>query len=129
MLCTVVFRELRKRGERRIAFSTRNPSLFANNPDIDVLIDNTSTRAGRWKQEGLVFEYLTYSRYDAATDRDSAPAENFLVTLCRVAGISGEVKLRPYMHVTPRERMDGLLASDQITIQSSGMSVVFLPCA
>ena len=48
-------------------------------------------------------------------------AEPILLTMCRVAGISGEVALRPYLFLRPSELAKGRLFEKQIVIQSSGL--------
>jgi len=125
LLCTTVFRELRKRGHHRIAFSTQYPDLFQHNPDLDAVVSSTRPRVWRWLHEGLPLVRLGYANHDPATDRDEPLTEHLLAKLCRVAGISGEIQLRPYLCLTPAELAAGRVAENQIAIQSSGMSAAF----
>src|ERR1700689_895863 len=38
MLCTVVLRELRKRGQKKIWMMSKNPELFEKNSDVDRVV-------------------------------------------------------------------------------------------
>jgi len=125
LMCSTVFRELRKRRMRGIVFATQYPSLFFGNPDLDAVIYHENPRLNRWMHEGLRFVRLGYGHYDPATDKDGAPAENVLAALCRIAGITGVVELRPYLYLTPEERNAGLFGKDQIAIQSSALAAFY----
>lgn len=122
LLCTTVFHELRQRGARGIVFTTQYPGLFQGNPDLDTVIDCPRPRLGRWLREGLPFVRLGYARYDLATDQDEPLTEHVLARICRVAGITGPVALRPYLFLTPEEIAGGHLAENQIVIQSSALA-------
>ncbi|HEY3901265.1 MAG TPA: glycosyltransferase family 9 protein [Chthoniobacter sp.] len=125
LMCSTVFRELRRRHVHGIVFTTRAPDLFQGNPDLDVVIPQKNSRFDRWLREGLEFTRLGYGHYHPETDKDDAPNEHVLAALCRVAGISGPIKLRPYLHLTPKERTAGRLAENQIIVQSSAQSATF----
>jgi hypothetical protein len=122
LLCTTVFHELRRRGARGIAIAAQHPSLFWNNPDVDAVVSHPRPRLNRWLREGLSFVCLGYANYDAATDRDEPPSEHILAKICRVAGLTGDVQLRPYLFLTDSELRRGRLAENQIVMQSSGRS-------
>jgi ADP-heptose:LPS heptosyltransferase len=47
--------------------------------------------------------------------------EHFLASMCRMAGISGEVALRPYLFLRPEELAAGRCFDRQIVIQSAGL--------
>jgi ADP-heptose:LPS heptosyltransferase len=120
-MCTTVFHELRKRGARGIVFTTRHPSLFQVNPDLDNVLHYQRPRVNRWMQEGLPFRRLGYAPYDPETDRDEPLTEHVLKRICRVAGLTGAVDLRPYLFLTPPELASGRLGDQQIVMQSSGL--------
>jgi ADP-heptose:LPS heptosyltransferase len=122
LMCSTVFHELRRRDVRRIAFTTRFPELFQGNPDLDAIIPHKNTRLNHWIREGLEFTRLGYGHYHLETDKDDEPTEHVLAALCRIAGISGSIELRPYLYLTPEEHAAGHLAENQIVIQSSGLS-------
>jgi ADP-heptose:LPS heptosyltransferase len=122
LMCTTVFRELRKRGKRSLAIATRNPGLFEKNPDVDKIIRQTDSRFNRWGRAGLPLVTLAHSGYDAARDLDLPPDEHILIRMCRLAGIGGPVELRPYIFLTPAELAAGRLADNQVAIQSTGLA-------
>ncbi len=125
LMCSMVFRELRKRGKRSLAIVTRNPGLFEKNPDVEKIIRQSDTRLGRWGRAGLPVVSLAHTGYDAARDLDLPPDEHILIRMCRLAGIAGPVELRPYIFLTPAELAAGKLADNQVAIQSTGMAAPF----
>ncbi|MEP6669627.1 MAG: glycosyltransferase family 9 protein [Chthoniobacter sp.] len=122
LLCTAVFHELRKRRARGIVVNTQHSDLFRGSPDVDAVIDCPRPRLSRWLREGLPFVPLSYADYDPVTDRDQPPAEHVLAIICRLAGLTGQVALRPYLFLAPEERAAGRLADKQIVMQSSGQA-------
>ena len=125
LMCTTVFRELKKRSARRIAITTMHPDLFAKNPDVDKVIHHPHPRLHRWLQNGLPLVRLGYSAYDPVRDADEPLAENVLIKLLRLARVTGDVELRPYIFLTPSEFSAGKLAREQIVMQSSGMAAPY----
>lgn len=112
LLCTCVFRELKKRGEQNIVFRTMYPSLFQGNPDVDISIRKKVPIIAGIMIYGLNFFQLTYF----------VPLkEHFLASMCRMAGVTGEVALRPYLFLRPNELAAGRLFERQIVIQSAGI--------
>jgi ADP-heptose:LPS heptosyltransferase len=122
LMCTTVFRELRKRGKRSVAMITRNPGLFEKSPDVEKIIRQTDARLNRWGRAGLPTLTLAHSGYDPARDADVPPDEHILIRMCRLAGIGGPVELRPYIFLTPAELAAGRLAENQVAIQSTGLA-------
>jgi len=112
LLCTTVFRELKKRGEPRIVVRSGYRSLFQNNPDVDVVIRKKIPVIAPLAIHGLNLLQLTY--YVPLT-------EHVLASMCRTAGVSGEVALRPYFFLRPDEVTAGRLFERQIVIQSAGL--------
>jgi ADP-heptose:LPS heptosyltransferase len=112
LLCTCVFRELKKRGEPNLVFRTMYPSLVQGNPDVDIIIRKKIPIFAGVMIYGLNFFQLTYF----------VPLkEHFLASMCRMAGVTGEVALRPYLFLRPNELAAGRLFARQIVIQSSGI--------
>jgi ADP-heptose:LPS heptosyltransferase len=122
LMCTTVFRELRKRSKRSLAIVTRNPGLFEKSPDVDKIIRLTDSRFNRWGRAGLPLLSLAHSGYDAARDADLPPDEHILIRMCRLAGVTGPVELRPYIFLTPAELAAGRLAENQVALQSTGLA-------
>jgi ADP-heptose:LPS heptosyltransferase len=112
LLCTTVFRELKKRGETRVAVRSNYPELFRGNPDVDVVVRKKIPIIAGMTIHGLNLFQLTYF----------VPLkEHFLASMCRMAGIGGEVALRPYLFLRPDEMTAGRLFDRQIVIQSAGL--------
>ena len=122
LMCTTVFRELRKRGARGIVFTTQHPTLFQGNPNLDAVIHHAHPRLDRWLREGFPFVRLGYAQYDPGADRDEPVVEHVLTKICRLAGIGGHVDLRPYVYLTPAELAAGRLSGNQIVVQTSGLA-------
>jgi hypothetical protein len=119
LMCTAVFRELKKRGAGRIAATTQHPGLFQHNPDVDAILFHPRPRLNRWLREGLPFLRLGYAAYDPVRDADAPLDEHVLIKICRLAGVAGTIALRPYLYLTPEELTSGKIAERQIVIQSS----------
>ena len=122
LLCSCVFRELKKRGTRGIALATPHAPLFERNNDVDEIIPIRNTPSDKWLQLGLPLLRMAYTNYNPMTDGDEPPAEHILIKLLRLAGIKGPVELRPYMFLTKEEFAAGKLAEGQVVMQSSGLS-------
>ncbi len=112
LLCTAVFRELKTRGETRIIMRTFYHDIFIGNPDVDKLIRKKIPLLAPALIHGLNLFQLTYV----------VPLkEHFLASMCRLAGITGEVALRPYLFLRPDELAGGRLFDRQIVFQSAGV--------
>lgn len=121
LMCTTIFRELKKRGRSSIAMATRHPGLFQNNADVDKVISHSNQRMCDWLTLGLPLKRMGYSEYDPMTDRDTPLDEHVLIKLCKLAGIGGPVELRPYLFLTEEEFTAGRHAKEQVVIQSSAL--------
>ncbi len=112
LLCTCVFKELKKRGEKNIVVRSQYPALFQGNPDVDRIIRKKIPVFAGTMIHGLNLLQLSYS---------VPTAQHILLTMCQAAGISGEVGLRPYLYLNSKEVATGRLFDRQIVIQSSGL--------
>ncbi len=121
LMCSTVFREIRKRSKKSIAVITRSPGLFERNPDVEKIIRESDATLNRWGRAGLPVKTLAHSGYDPVRDLDQPPNEHVLIRMCRLAGITGPVELRPYIFLTPEELAAGKIAQDQVVLQSTGM--------
>ena len=97
LLCTTVFRELKKRGEPRIVIRSHYAELFQGNPDVDVVIRKKLPIVAPLMIHGLNFLQLRYPNHPEPI------TEHIIVTMCRMAGISGDVLLRPYIFLSAAE--------------------------
>ena len=120
LLCTTVLREARKRG-RPFAMMTNHPSLFEHNGDPTGIIpvDDYLAKALRMLGSSVVQPYYT-SADPLEPDRDVFAGGHILRRMCELADLTGEVALRPYLHLAPAEVATGLRAEGQIAIQSTG---------
>jgi ADP-heptose:LPS heptosyltransferase len=112
LLCTAVFRELKKRGEPKIVMRTFYGELFEGNPDVNTIIRKKIPIVGPLMVHGLNLVQITH---------ELLWKEHFIITLCRSANITGEVSLRPYVSLRPAEIATGRLFDRQIVIQSSAL--------
>jgi hypothetical protein len=122
LLCTAVFRELKKRGEPHIVMRSRYRSLFQGNPDVDVVIREKIPVIAPLMIHGLNFLQLRYQQAPC-----EPIVEHIIITMCRLVGITGAVELRPYIFLRPAELVAGRLFERQIVIQSSGLGAVNYP--
>ena len=118
---TLVFRELKKRGVRGVAMATAHPALFAQNSDVDQIIQRHGGRAG-WGELGLPLVPLGETKYDPMRDADTPPTHHELIVMCRLAGIGGPVELRPYLFLTQKEFAAGKISAQQVVMQSSNLT-------
>jgi ADP-heptose:LPS heptosyltransferase len=122
LLCTALFRELRKRGQSGLWMMSGHPPLFEGNADIDAVVPRDwryPVLAKRWGGRSVMPDY---AQIIEAEDRSIPPKRHIISCMCERAEISGEVTLRPYMYLTPEEKSRGQLAARQIAIQSSILS-------
>jgi hypothetical protein len=119
LLCSTVLREARLRG-LPFAMMTSRPALFANNPDPSALlpVDDYHARLLRALGRRVIQPYYAASD-PAEPDRDVFADGHILARMCSLAGLEGEIALRPYFHLTEAERAAGRRAPRQIAFQTS----------
>jgi hypothetical protein len=122
LLCTAVFRELRRRQLDGLWMMSSHPEIFRGNPDIDAVVPMHYSYPELAQRHGGRSVFPDYATIIESEDRSVPPKRHIISCMCQATGISGEVSLRPYFHLTPRERAKGLLASRQIAVQSSILS-------
>ena len=116
ILCTAVARELKKRGAGRIWQLTRHPELLAGNTDVlPVPVDFRLRRL--CAAFGIPCPELEYPH---------PPPAHLIATLCKEVGVTGEIELRPYVHLTGSEKQAGhVTARPAVAMQTSSMSARF----
>jgi ADP-heptose:LPS heptosyltransferase len=119
LMCTAVFREMKKRGSGKITMATRQAGLFERNPDVDEIIAYPDSWLERCLQHGLPVRPLTYTQYDPLRDADAPPADHALIRMFQLAGVGGPVELRPYLNLTKAEFAAGKLGENQVVMQST----------
>ena len=124
LLCTVVCRELAKRGRARTWMLSEYPEMFANNPDIEL-----SLRVGypgvRWWIETFKLNVrgMVYASYEGG--RDAPPPVHIITEMCRRMGLAGEIEKRPYLCLTRQEKARAGSYHGAIAIQSSGLAAIY----
>ncbi len=116
LMLSAVFREWRCRGRRGLWVMTGAPELFAGNSDVDHVVPCLEEFVIALRRVGVTVAHCHYHRYDAVTDRDEAPGEHYIAAMCRGAGLTGEVRLRPYLALGEFERQQGRIGPDQVVI-------------
>jgi hypothetical protein len=122
LLCTAVARELKKREAGKLVIFSNHGSLFEHNPDIAAVYNLGYPTIGRRRYAGYNCIIPQFSDYDPESDTDSFQREHVITTMCRIAGITGGIELRPYLSLTPEERLKGSLLDRQVVIQSAGLA-------
>jgi ADP-heptose:LPS heptosyltransferase len=122
LLCTVVLRELKKRGQKKIWMMSKNPELFEKNGDVDQVVPIDDRLWGYVTRFKKKWQHLEYSRFDPEKDMSAPPEQHIIAELCRRAGIQGEIALHPYFHLEEEERARASWASDMVAVQSSGLA-------
>ena len=116
LLCSTVARELKNRGTKSIWQLTAHPELFAGNRDVIAVPADFRIRR-LCEMFGVAFIELEYPE---------PPAQHLITTLCKAAGIRGEIELRPYVVLSEAERRAGHVASrPQIAIQTATLAARF----
>jgi hypothetical protein len=122
LLCTAVLREARKRG-RPFTMMTARPELFLGNADPAAVIPIDDYFVAGLRRIGACVVQPYYVRKDHADpQRDRLPRRHIIAEMCALAGLTGSVALRPYLHLTDAERAAGRKFPRQITIHSSGLA-------
>jgi ADP-heptose:LPS heptosyltransferase len=122
LMLTTVARELKRRGCRRVLILCHDsPALYLHNRDVDATAI-LGSRAPRWVFTSLAgnrnFWLEGMIKYDPL-NASSPPPEPSLAYMCRKAGITGWVDLRPYITLSGPERTWGATYRGCIAIQSS----------
>ena len=122
LMCTAVLHEMRRRGARGLWMMTRFAELFAGNPDVDRVVPFDERYHGLLRVVKGRSWYAHYGGHDEVADQSPIPRQHILALLCHACGITGDVTLRPYLHLTESERNAGRLRPRQIALHSSGLS-------
>ncbi len=123
LMLSTVARELKRRGRRRVFVITRFPEIFRGNADVDGAAVGGSGLSRLYV--GLASEHpmwLTYLiNYDLETEHRDQPPDPILAYLCRMAGITGRVELRPYITLSEAEIAQAAPYRGCIAVQSGGL--------
>ncbi|GJG87923.1 hypothetical protein tb265_31040 [Gemmatimonadetes bacterium T265] len=123
LLCTAIFRELRRRGRDRFWTASKYAQLYARNADVSVVAPLLPRIGLLLRRLGVQVVHPWYTSYHPAFDRDDPMPEQHLISLmCQKAGITGTVALRPYLTLGDDEVRLGRRVKRQVAIQSSGLN-------
>lgn len=122
ILLSSVAREIKKRNDLvKVSIFTNYHELFYLNKDIHSTWTPRFNIFERRKYCGYRCITPYYCQYDASLDYDIYQSNEHLITsMCRIAGVSGTVELKPNITLTPEEKSQGFLRKRQVVIQSSG---------
>lgn len=120
LLCTIVLRELRKRDSRGVWMMTSHPDLFTNNADVDAVVERNGLYPVLTRKMRGESRILHYVQTVPELDEDEQPDSHIAAIMCKKAGISGEIAIRPYVYLTESEKRRGRIVENQIAIHSSG---------
>jgi ADP-heptose:LPS heptosyltransferase len=121
MLCTVVLRELKKRGRKKIWMMSKNPELFEDNHDVDLVVPIDDRFRLYVQALGKKWQPLEYASVDRDKDMSLPPNRHIIAELCWRAGIRGPVALHPYFYIRNEEKEKAAWADGMVAIQSSGL--------
>ena len=119
LLCTTVLHEARRRNTP-FAMMTNRPELFTGNSDPQAIIPIDDYYAQTLRRLGSRVVQPYYVRPDLShASRDVLPPHHIIAEMCRLAGLTGTITLRPYLTLSDAERHSGRLFPRQIILQSS----------
>lgn len=121
LLCTAVFRELTKRGQKNIWIMSEHPELFSGNPDVAKVIPIDEYYGRGLELLGSRYKALHYGSVELVTDRTLPPTRHVIAEMCASAGIDGDVSLRPYFHPGTTAKAQTINGKTLVAIQSSGL--------
>lgn len=121
LLMATVAHEFHKRGITDYAIMSRYPELFMHNPCVRSVIPSDDDLIRFIRQIGGWAGRLTYGQRGIDHIARGNSPEHIIVSLCRDAGLSGSVHLRPYVFLSECELSAGRLADNQIVIHSTGL--------
>lgn len=121
LLCTAVARELRNRQGKGIWIISPYPELYQENADFDAVLPENELVLDTAHMLGARTIEPRYAPDVPGEDRQASPGCHIIAKMCQMAGITGEVKLRPYLELTAGERSHGRFGERQIVIQSSNV--------
>ncbi len=122
LLCTAVLRELKTRGDKKIWMMSNNTELFTGNTDAAKVVPVDQRFRDYATLWGGTYQHLEYARFDPPLDRSQPPTRHVIAEMCSRAGVTGEIDIRPYIHLTSPEKDKSKWANGVIAVQSSGLA-------
>ncbi len=122
LLCTAVLREARNRGSP-FAMMTARPEIFSGNEDASAILPlDDFFAAGLRRLGGRVIKPYYAGGNPKEPNRDILPRHHIIVEMCRLAGITGEIQVRPYLNLLPKENLIHASRRKRIVIHTSTRS-------
>lgn len=118
LLCTAAIDEHLRRGARHIWFITRHPSLYTYDQRVR-LVPEDCRFLKLAERLGRPMRPLSYSRHEPVEDRDTPCREHLIAIMCRHAGLSGRIWLRPHLSL-PSEDLDAARSFENCLVLQSG---------
>ncbi len=121
LLCTAPIHEWLRRGARRIWFISRHPSLHRFDRRVRVLHEDAAFLALASKI-GRPTRFVSYSKYNDTLDRDTPLTRPLIAEMCALAGLQGDITLRPRLSLNEKEIEGAAAFKDTLLVQSSGLT-------
>lgn len=129
LMCTAIFREATKRGQRPGLMLTKCPDLYDGNTDVcgalkpdETLLAGFRHLLGRRFIQPLYHKHVPHFReYAAGNDQFDEPPLHIIAMMCQKAGLTGDIELKPHLTLSERELLQGQLAVNQACIMSNGL--------
>ncbi|MBS0662241.1 MAG: glycosyltransferase family 9 protein [Verrucomicrobia bacterium] len=122
LLCTAAIEEWLQRGARNLWFVTRHAALYSYLDRRVRLIPEDPRYLQLARRLGRPMRALSYSTYDRAADRDTAVSEHIIADMCRRAGLTGQIRLRPHLVLQADELAAAAPYRDSLVVQASGLT-------
>jgi hypothetical protein len=119
VLVTTVLRELRRRGGTGLGVLTMRPEVFAHSSDVDLVKPMRHDHTAFFARVGIPSAHLGYIHQQLPPDIDVPPPRHLLAEMCRLAGITGEIQLRPYLYLTDVEKTARRRSRPYVVMHSS----------
>jgi hypothetical protein len=122
LLLNSVAHELHRRG-RRTAVLTDHPDLLSGSPAVSGVLGLQHWRAlEATTRFGGEARHLPYFLRPQPPTHDEPADTHILAEMCRRVGITGEIAVRTYLHLTGAEREGGAHRPRQAALQALGTS-------
>lgn len=122
LLCSALVREIRRREGKNIWLMTNAAELFARNRDVRLVLPYDIWLFPWLRLNGTPARQVCYQDLVPGEPRHAPLHEHCIAAMCRQAGISGRVALRPYLPSVENAGGVGSRSRPRIAIQSSCMN-------
>ena len=126
LLLTVLTRELNERGFKNVWVKSDRGQLFDCNPHIKLVLPFNALLSGTiLRLCGTKIVYPKYTVYDKETDSDQVPEKHIILKMADYLQLQGNIKLKPFLNLTPAERQGNIWANHAIIITTSATGALF----